>query len=56
VINTDFIERLNATFRQRLARLARRSRNLAHQAETLVAGMYSSVASITSPEGHRDDV
>lgn len=40
MINTAFIERLNATFRQRLAPLARRSRHLAQQAETLVAGMY----------------
>lgn len=40
VINTAFIERLNATFRQRIAPLARRSRNLAQQAQTLVAGMY----------------
>lgn len=40
VINTAFIERLNATFRQRIAPLTRRSRNLAQQAETLVAGMY----------------
>jgi transposase-like protein len=40
VVNTAFIERLNATFRQRIAPLARRSRNLAQQAETLVAGMY----------------
>jgi transposase-like protein len=40
VINTAFIERLNATFRQRIAPLARRSRNLAQQAETLMAGMY----------------
>ena len=40
VINTAFIERLNATFRQRIAPLARRSRNLAQQAETLVASMY----------------
>jgi len=40
VINTAFIERLNATFRQRISPLARRSRNLAYQAETLVAGMY----------------
>jgi transposase-like protein len=40
VINTAFIERLNATFRQRIAPLARRSRNLVQQAETLVAGMY----------------
>jgi len=40
MINTAFIERLNATFRQRLACLARRSRNLARQPETLQAGMF----------------
>ena len=39
-INTAFIERLNATFRQRLACLARRSRALARQPETLLAGRY----------------
>lgn len=39
-INTAFIERLNATFRQRLASLARRTRALARQPETLQAGMY----------------
>jgi len=40
VINTAFIERLNATFRQRLAPLARRSRALAQQESTLSAGMW----------------
>lgn len=40
VINTAFIERLNGTFRQRLSILARRTRHLARQTETLVAGMY----------------
>jgi transposase-like protein len=40
VINTAFIERLNATFRQRISVLTRRTRNLAQQAETLIAGMY----------------
>jgi hypothetical protein len=40
VINTAFIERLNATFRQRISALTRRTRNLAQQAETLLAGMY----------------
>jgi transposase-like protein len=40
VINTAFIERLNATFRQRLACLVRRGRALARQVETLEAGMY----------------
>lgn len=39
-INTAFIERLNATFRQRLACLVRRGRALARQVETLEAGMY----------------
>jgi len=39
-INTAFIERLNATFRQRLACLVRRGRALARQLETLEAGMY----------------
>lgn len=40
VINTAYIERLNGTFRQRLAPLARRTRHLAHQQATLRAGMY----------------
>jgi len=40
VINTAFIERLNAAFRQRISALTRRTRNLAQQAETLIAGMY----------------
>lgn len=40
VINTAYIERLNATFRQRLACLARRSRYLVQQQATLTAGMY----------------
>lgn len=39
-INTAYIERLNATFRQRLACLGRRTRHLARQSETLMAGMY----------------
>lgn len=41
VINTAFIERLNATFRQRLNSLARRTRTLVRKAETLEAGMYT---------------
>ena len=40
VINTAYIERLNATFRQRLVWLHRRTRCLALQTQTLVAGMY----------------
>jgi len=39
-INTAFIERLNATFRQRLAILIRRSRALARQSSTVESGMY----------------
>jgi len=41
VINTAYIERLNATFRQRLACLARRTRNLAQHSDTLLAGMFT---------------
>ena len=41
VINTAYIERLNATFRQRLAWLARRTRYLAQQTETMTAGMFT---------------
>src|SRR3990172_1777106 len=40
VINTAFIERLNATFRQRISALTRRTRTLAQRSETLAAGMY----------------
>ncbi len=40
VINTAFIERLNATFCQRINPLTRRTRTLAQRAETLLAGMY----------------
>jgi transposase-like protein len=39
-INTAYVERLNATFRARLANLGRRSRALAHQAQTLHHGLY----------------
>jgi transposase-like protein len=39
-INTSYIERLNATFRSRLACLVRRTRGLAHREETLESGMY----------------
>lgn len=39
-INTAYIERLNATFRQRLSWLTRRTRTLAQRADTLVTGMY----------------
>lgn len=40
VLNTAFIERLNATFRARLALLVRRTRGLARQQSALQAGMY----------------
>ena len=39
-VNTAFIERLNATFRQRLSALGRRTRALARRPATLNAGMY----------------
>ena len=39
-INTAYIKRLNATFRQRLACLFRRTRFLAQQRRTLQASMY----------------
>lgn len=39
-INTAYIERLNATFRSCLCWLTRRTRSLAHQHQTLWAGMY----------------
>lgn len=40
MINTAYIERLNATFRQRLDSLTRRTRTLARRPETLTAGMW----------------
>lgn len=39
-INTAYIERLNATFRQRLAPLVRRTRCLAQKTQTITAGMW----------------
>jgi hypothetical protein len=41
VINTAYIERLNATFRSALAPLARRGRAIVHTEAVLTAGMYS---------------
>ena len=40
VINTAYTERLNATFRARLAPLVRRTRAAVHHAPTLEAGMW----------------
>ena len=39
-LNTSYIERLNATFRSRLARLGRRTRHGARQQQRLHAAMY----------------
>jgi len=39
-INTSYIERLNATFRERISALARKSRNLYKQQQTLHASTY----------------
>ena len=39
VLNTAYIERLNGTFRARLAPLARRTQHLVHRKELLHAGM-----------------
>ncbi len=40
VLNTAYIERLNGTFRARLAPLSRRTHHLVHRKEVLHAGMY----------------
>lgn len=40
VLNTAFIERLNATFRERLATLTRRTRHAAQRLAALESGMY----------------
>jgi hypothetical protein len=40
VVSTAYIERLNATFRSRLASLARQTRGLARQQATLEQGLY----------------
>ena len=40
MLNTAYIERLNGTFRARLAPLARRTQHLVHRQEVLHAGMY----------------
>jgi hypothetical protein len=40
VVNTAYVERLNATFRARLAPLARRTRAGVHRAATLEAGLW----------------
>jgi len=40
VLNTAFIERLNGTFRERLASLTRKSRHAASRMSALHTGMY----------------
>jgi transposase-like protein len=40
VLNTSFIERINGTFRERLASLTRRCRHASHSVEMLAAGMW----------------
>ena len=40
VLNTAFIERLNGTFRERLASLTRKSRHAASRLQALRTGMY----------------
>ncbi len=40
LVSTSYIERLNATWRERLAPLRRRTRHLARRLETLEAGLY----------------
>jgi transposase-like protein len=52
-INTSYIERLNATFRARLATLVRRGRGLAHKAEALEGGMYLVGCVYNFCRGHR---
>lgn len=62
VLNTAYIERLNGTFRARLAPLARRTHHLVHRKELLHAGMYlvgalynfcTLHASLTLASGHQ---
>lgn len=52
-INTAYIERLNATFRQRLPALNRRTRHAARQTETLAAGMYVVGCAYNLCENHK---
>ena len=57
VINTAYIERLNATFRERLAPLARRCRALARQTVTLHNAMYlvGTAYNFCTPHASLDD-
>ena len=53
VVNTAYIERLNATFRERCAPLVRRGRALARHTRTLQQGMFmiGSVYNFCTPQG-----
>jgi hypothetical protein len=53
VVNTAYVERLNATFRARLAPLARRTRAGVHRAATLEAGMWLAGAAYNFCWPHR---
>jgi transposase-like protein len=53
VINTAFIERLNATFRSRLSWLSCRTRHLAQQTTTLMAAMYITGCFYNLCDAHR---
>jgi hypothetical protein len=62
VLNTAYIERLNGTFRSRLAALGRRTRRSARRVGTVVHGMYlvgtiynfcTTHASLTTDDGRR---
>lgn len=53
VVNTAYAERLNATFRARLAPLARRTRAGVHRAATLQAGMWLAGAVYNFCRPHR---
>jgi len=58
VINTAYIERLNGTFRERLASLARRTRGLARTVTRLEAGMWlvGTVYNFCTPHASRREV
>jgi transposase-like protein/IS1 family transposase len=54
VLNTAFIERLNATFRERLASLTRKSRHAARRLQALETGMYLIGCSYTFCVAHHE--
>jgi hypothetical protein len=52
VINTAYIERLNATFRQRLDNLTRHTRRLARHVETLTVQKPEHGAQVNRSKAH----